>query len=88
MFDYAPVRSALNSVEQMAMDSLASRVARAGEASSLFLDSRALVRTLGSAGFNVVEDLGPAEIDARYFAHRGDRLSVGAGPAHLVLARV
>ena len=84
VFDYAIERSSLNSEEQLAMDGLASRVARAGEPLRLFLDPRALERMLRVAGFSEVEDLGPAEIDARYLADRPDGLKVAAGFAHLV----
>jgi methyltransferase (TIGR00027 family) len=59
VFDYAEERSSLDAVEQMAMDALASRVARGGEPFRLFLDPRALNRMLKNAGFHEVEDLGP-----------------------------
>jgi methyltransferase (TIGR00027 family) len=88
VFDYAVERSSLDSVEQMAMDALASRVAKAGETFRLFLDPRALNRMLRAAGFHEIEDLGPVEIDERYFAGRADGLRVSAGLAHLVHARV
>jgi methyltransferase (TIGR00027 family) len=88
IFDYAIERSSLDSKEQMAMDGLASRVAKAGEPFRLFVEPRALERMLRSAGFRYVEDLGPAEIDTRYFADRVDGLKVAAGLAHLVNARV
>jgi methyltransferase (TIGR00027 family) len=87
VFDYAIERSSLDFEEPMAMDALASRVARAGESFRLFLDSRALERMLRVAGFSEVEDLGPAEIDARYFADRADGLTVKAGLARFVNAR-
>ena len=86
VFDYAVERSSLNSEEQMAMDALASRVARVGEPFRLFLNPRALERMLRVAGFREVEDLGPAEIDARYFEDRSDGLRVAAGLAHFVNA--
>lgn len=88
VFDYAVERSSLDSVEQMAMDALASRVASVGEPFRLFLNPRALYRMLKAAGFDQIEDLGPAEIDERYFAGRADGLRVAAGLAHLVNARV
>jgi methyltransferase (TIGR00027 family) len=88
VFDYAVERSALDSAEQLALDALASRVARAGEPFRLFLDSRALMQMLKVAGFHSIEDMGPAEIDRRYFASRNDGLQVQAGLAHLVSARV
>jgi methyltransferase (TIGR00027 family) len=88
VFDYIVERSSLDCAEQMAMDALASRVARAGEPFRLFLDPRALNRMLRAAGFRQIEDLGPAEIDRRYFAARADGLHVAAGLAHLVNARI
>jgi len=88
VFDYAVERSSLDAVEQMAMDALASRVARAGEPFRLFLDPRALNRMLRAAGFHEIEDLGPVDIDERYFAGRADGLRVSAGLAHLVNARI
>ena len=88
MFDYAIERSSLDSDEHLAMDALASRVARADEPFRLFLDSRALERMLTVAGFSEVEDLGPVEIDARYFADRTDGLTAAAGLARIVNARI
>jgi methyltransferase (TIGR00027 family) len=88
VFDYAVSRSSLDPIEQMAMDSLASRVSEAGEPVRLFLDPRALERMLRSAGFRGIEDLGPAEIDGRYFAGRTDGLGIAPGLPHLVSARV
>jgi len=88
LFDYAIERSSLDSEQQMAMDALASRVAKAGEPFRLFLKPHALERMLKAAGFRDVEDMGPAEIDGRYFADRVDGLKVAAGLAHLVNARV
>jgi methyltransferase (TIGR00027 family) len=79
VFDYAIERSSLNADEQMAMDTLASRVARAGEPFRLLLDPRALERMLKAAGFREVEDHQLAEIDARYLAGRADGLRVAAG---------
>jgi methyltransferase (TIGR00027 family) len=88
VFDYVVERSSLDAEEQMSMDALASRVAKAGEPFRLFLDPRALEPMLTAAGFHEVEDLGPAEIGARYFADRADDLRVAAGLAHFVNARV
>jgi methyltransferase (TIGR00027 family) len=88
VFDYAVRRSALDSMDEIAMDALASRIAGPGGDVRLVLDPRALGRMLESAGFHEVEDLGPGEIDARYFSGRGDGLRVSPGLAHLVSARV
>jgi methyltransferase (TIGR00027 family) len=88
VFDYAVERSSKDPFEQMAMDALASHVAITGEPGRLFLDPRALEGMLKAAGFHQIEDLGPADIDGRYFDGRADGLQVGASPAHLVNARV
>jgi methyltransferase (TIGR00027 family) len=88
VFDYAVERSSLGFAEQMAMDGLASRVARAGEPFRLFIDPRALKGMLRTAGFHIVEDLGPCAIDLMYFDGRSDGLRVSAGLADLVNARV
>ncbi len=88
VFDYAVEWSSLGPAEQMAMDALASRVARAGEPFRLFIDPRALEGMLRAAGFHAVEDLGPAAIDGMYFDGRADGLRVSAGLARLVNARV
>jgi methyltransferase (TIGR00027 family) len=85
--DSAPVPT-LDAGEETAMDALASRLAAQGEPLRLFVDSRALHKLLRSAGFHEVEDLGPPEIDKRYFSNRADGLRVPPGLAHLVTARV
>lgn len=58
VFDYAVERSSLDPVGQMALDALASRIARAGEPFRLLLDPAALQGLLRSAGFHELEDLG------------------------------
>jgi O-methyltransferase involved in polyketide biosynthesis len=78
----------LDWAEETAMDALASRFAPDGEPLQLFVDSRALGTLLSSAGFHQVEDLGPAEIDRRYFNPRADGLRAPPGLVHLVSARV
>ncbi len=88
VFDYAVERERLGEDERLAMDALASRVARAGEPFRLFIDPRALAAMLRAAGFRSMEDLGPEAIDGMYFDGRSDGLRVSAGLAHLVHARV
>jgi methyltransferase (TIGR00027 family) len=87
-FDYAVRRSSIDEMEETAMDPLASRLVEPGEPLELLVDSRALNRLLRSAGFHQVEDLGPLEIDQRYFSARSDGLRFAPGLAHLVTARV
>jgi O-methyltransferase involved in polyketide biosynthesis len=91
VLDYASRRSLLDAegfAAETALDSLASRFADLDEPLELFVDPGALDKLLRSAGFREVEDLGPAEIDQRYFGDRTDGLRMPAGAAHLVGARV
>jgi O-methyltransferase involved in polyketide biosynthesis len=68
-------------------DSLADRVAAAGEPWQAFFEPAALKKDLLAMGFSQVADLGPAEINARYFEDRADGLRVGS-LAHVMSARV
>jgi methyltransferase (TIGR00027 family) len=76
--DYGQPRSALPPLEQMAYDSLASRVEKAGEPFQLFFTPAEIAAELSR--FHNVEDLGSAEINARYFSGRSDQLAMrGSG---------
>jgi methyltransferase (TIGR00027 family) len=86
-FDFAVERSLLSPMQQLALDTLAERVARAGEPFQLFFDPAALVSDLAGRGFGGIEDLGAEEINARYFAGRSDGLAVSGG-GHLLSAQV
>jgi methyltransferase (TIGR00027 family) len=86
-FDFAVERSLLSPIQQLALDALAERVARAGEPFQLFFDPAALVSDLARLGFGDIEDLTGDQINARYFAGRSDGLSV-AGGGHLLSAQV
>lgn len=87
-FDYAVVRSSLNPSEQMARDALSARVAAAGELFQFFFEPRELVSKLEHMGFRTIEDLGPAELNARYFQGRTEGFRVIGGLAHLLSAQV
>jgi len=79
VFDYAQPRSVLSPREQLAYDSLASRVQLAGEAFQLFFTPAQVAAEL--AAFYDLEDLGSPEINERYFANRRDGLRViGSAP--------
>jgi methyltransferase (TIGR00027 family) len=80
VFDYGVARSALTPSEQIALDSLARRVAAAGEPFRLFFEPHDLAIRLREVGFRHVEDLGSPEINARYFADRADGLRL-RGPS-------
>jgi methyltransferase (TIGR00027 family) len=87
-FDYTVVRSSLNPREQMALDALSARVAAAGEPFRLFFEPGELVGELGRMGLGHIEDLGPAELNARYFHDRSDGLRVIGGLGRLLSAQV
>ena len=74
VMDYGLPREALPFLERLGHDSLASRVARAGEPFQLFFRPEEMRAEL--TGFGEVEDLGRDEINARYFAGRTDGLRV------------
>jgi methyltransferase (TIGR00027 family) len=87
VFDYAVERSLLSPIQQLALDALAARVARAGEPFQLFFDPNALAGDLRRLGFGNIEDLNCDQINARYFAGRADGLAVSGG-GHLLYAQV
>ena len=74
VFDYGQPRSALPFLEQLAHDSLASRVRMAGEPFQLFFTPEQMSEEL--TAFNTVEDLGAHALNARYFATRKDGLRI------------
>jgi methyltransferase (TIGR00027 family) len=86
-FDFAVERALLSPAQQLALDALAERVARAGEPFQLFFDPAALVSDLVRLGFGDIEDLAADQINARYFSGRSDGLSVSGG-GHLLSAQV
>ncbi len=83
VFDYALERSLLSPQQQLALDALSARVARAGEPFQLFFNPRELNGDLARWGFGWIEDLGCDQINARYFAGRADGLAVTGG-GHLL----
>jgi methyltransferase (TIGR00027 family) len=87
VFDYVISPSLLNPEQRSAFDALSNRVAKAGEPWRTFFDPFSLTADLKASGFEEVEDLGPDEINARYFAGRNDNLSV-RGYGRLIKAGV
>jgi O-methyltransferase involved in polyketide biosynthesis len=70
-FDYSNPPEAIDDPERRAAhEELAARVAAAGEAFRCYLDTPTLAARLAALGFVEIEDLGPAEIAARYFPGR------------------
>lgn len=79
VLDYAQPRSALPFREQLAYDSLASRVQLVGEPFQLFFTPPKIAKELDA--FYNLEDMGSDEINSRYFAGRTDKLrALGHGP--------
>ncbi len=76
VFDYGQPRAVLPPVEQLMHDSLAARVAQAGEPFQLFFTPAALAKEIRRHGLKVVKDLGSQELNAEYFAHRTDGLGL------------
>jgi methyltransferase (TIGR00027 family) len=76
VFDYGIPPTRLPLKELLVTAYLARRVAAAGEPWRTFFDPGELAGELQSLGFRRSEDLGPAEINALYFAGRADGLSV------------
>jgi methyltransferase (TIGR00027 family) len=72
--DYGQPRSVLPTLERLAHDSLAARVEKAGEPFRLFFTPAEIAAEFSS--MSVMEDLGPDEINARYFQGRADQLKL------------
>lgn len=86
VLDYVQPRSVLTPHEQLAHDSLSSRVQLAGESFQIFFTPAEIANEL--AAFNNIENLGSSEINARYFFGRTDRLKTMGGAGHFVSAWV
>jgi O-methyltransferase involved in polyketide biosynthesis len=84
VLDYGQPRSALPYLEQLAHDSLASRVQLAGEPFQLFFTPGEIGVELAS--FRDLEDIGAAEINARYFAGRSDQLRLRGSAGRMLSA--
>jgi methyltransferase (TIGR00027 family) len=84
VLDYGQPRSALPFLEQLAHDSLASRVQLAGEPFQLFFTPGEIAAEL--AAFRSLEDIGSCEINARYFSDRSDSLKLLGSAGRLLSA--
>ena len=82
---YALPPSSLNPFQQVVFQAMAQRVAAVGEPWQTFFDPHSLVAELRSIGFVHVEDVGPRELNKRFFDDRINGLRVG-GLAHLMKA--
>ena len=82
--DYGQPREALPLLERMAHDALTARVQLAGEPFRLFFTPAQMAVEL--AGFRKIEDLGAAEINARYFQGHSDRMGLKGSAGRLLCA--
>jgi methyltransferase (TIGR00027 family) len=76
VFDYMVPREMLSWTGRVIQSALSRRVARAGEPFRTFFSPEQLRTELETMGFHSIENLGAAEINARYFAGRADGLRV------------
>ena len=83
-FDYGLPRDSLPPLERLSHDSLAARVAQAGEPFQLFFRPEEVRAEL--TAFSRLEDLDIAAIAARFLAHRNDGLSLKGSAAHFLTA--
>jgi len=86
VFDYKISPSLMNPTARLAFDRLAHRVALAGEPFQTFFDPSLLMSSLKDMGFGLLEDMGPGEMNARYFQGSQDKLRV-SGFTHIMSAR-
>lgn len=85
--DYMISPNLLDPTARRVFDGLAERVSSAGEPFRTFLDPSLLRDSLREKGFGRIEDLGPEELNHRYFRGRGDGLRVGS-LSHVLYAEV
>jgi methyltransferase (TIGR00027 family) len=82
--DYGQPRAVLPLFEQLAHDSLASRVEARGEPFRLFFTPPQIAAALEP--FTAIEDIGREEINARFFAGRSDQLQIRGHAGRLLSA--
>ena len=88
VFDYSLPREALGPIEQLMLDSLAARVAQAGEPFQLFFTPESLAEKLSCYDLSVVEDMDSDVLNARYLAHRSDGLHLRGRAGRLCHAAI
>ncbi len=86
-FDYAVPRESLGFVGRLALDAMSRKVKKAGEPFRGFFAPAALMATMRDMGYAHIEDLGSAELDARYFTGRADKLHAKGQLGRLMSAR-
>ncbi|WP_136418667.1 class I SAM-dependent methyltransferase [Herbaspirillum sp. ST 5-3] len=79
VFDYRVQPSMLDPMQRAIGERLARYVSAQGEPWKSSFDPAALQETLRGLGFKSLQDLGPDDLNARYFTERKDGLRVGGG---------
>ena len=87
-FDYIVPRESLRWTRRFIFDAMARRVRKAGEPFRTFFEPGELAGEMTRMGFHATEDLGGAEVNARYFSGRTDGLRVPGILGRLISARV
>jgi methyltransferase (TIGR00027 family) len=77
VFDYAVPPATLDLIRRVVVRAVMRRVAAAGEPWKSFFEPRELARELHSLGFRYLADLGPEQLNGRFFRERTDGLRVG-----------
>jgi O-methyltransferase involved in polyketide biosynthesis len=88
VFDYSQPREVLSPIEQLMLDSLSARVAKAGEPFQLFFTPAGLAEELARFDLTVVEDLDTSALNVRYLANRTDGLELHGRAGRLCHAEV
>jgi methyltransferase (TIGR00027 family) len=85
VFDFNMPPTSLAPLQRAAFETLAARVAAAGESFRGFFEPRALVAAMRAMGFREVRDMAPDELNATFLSSRVDGLRVG-GVGHILTA--
>jgi len=85
VFDFNIPPASLAPIQRSALETLAARVASAGEPFRGFFEPRALVAAVRAMGFREVRDMAPDELNATFLSSRADGLRVG-GVGHILTA--
>jgi methyltransferase (TIGR00027 family) len=87
VFDYVIPPSTQNILRRSVFRALTLRLARIGEPWISFFDPNSLAMDLKAIGYSNTEDIGPEEINSRFFKNRPDKLMVGSF-GHLMRAQL
>ncbi|HWA31278.1 MAG TPA: SAM-dependent methyltransferase [Rhizomicrobium sp.] len=88
VFDYGLPASALDPQQRAEREHVVRGLAAVGEPVKTWFDPGLLAQSLRQFGFGDIEDIGYAEMNARFFAGRADNLRVSRNGRRLLCARV